>query len=49
VIASVATETENIIEPTSQPSLLELLSMWEPLDEDFPAIDDLEPIEDVYL
>jgi hypothetical protein len=30
-------------------SLLELLSTWEPLDEEFPEIDDLEPVEDVGL
>ena len=38
-----------IVEPTPRPSLLELLSGWEPLDEEFPNIDDLEPIEDVTL
>jgi antitoxin VapB len=35
-----------IIEPMPRPSLLELLSTWEPLDEEFPEIDDLEPLED---
>jgi len=38
-----------IVEPMPRPSLLELLSTWVPLDEEFPAIDDLEPIEDVNL
>jgi antitoxin VapB len=38
-----------IVEPISRTSLLELLSRWEPLDEEFPDIDDLEPIEDVNL
>ena len=32
-----------------RPSLLELLSTWEPLDEEFPEVDDLEPHEDVDL
>jgi hypothetical protein len=32
-----------------RPSLLELLSTWTPLEEEFPDIDDLEPIEDVDL
>ena len=30
-------------------SLLELLSTWDPLDEEFPEIDNLEPVEDVGL
>jgi hypothetical protein len=38
-----------IAEPMPRPSLLELLSTWEPLDEEFPEIDDLGPIEDVSL
>jgi len=38
-----------VVEPLLRPSLLELLSTWEPLDEDLPAIDDLGPIEDVNL
>ena len=38
-----------LIEPVPRPSLLELLSSWGPLDEEWPAIDDLEPIEDVDL
>jgi antitoxin VapB len=38
-----------IVEPMARPSLLELLSSWAPLDEEFPEIDDLEPIEDVNL
>jgi antitoxin VapB len=38
-----------IVEPMPRPSLLELLSTWEPLEEEFPEIDDLEPIEDVDL
>jgi len=40
---------ELIVEPMSRPSLLELLSTWEPLDEEFPEIDDLKPVEDVDL
>jgi len=38
-----------IVEPVPRRSLLALLSTWEPLDDDFPEIDDLEPIEDVNL
>jgi antitoxin VapB len=38
-----------IVEPMPRPSLLKLLSTWEPLDEDPPTIDDLGPIEDVNL
>jgi len=38
-----------IVEPMPRPSLLELLSTWEPLEEEFPEIDDFEPIEDVDL
>jgi antitoxin VapB len=41
-----------IIEPiTSKPGLLELLASWEPLDEDFPEIDDppADPSEDFGL
>jgi antitoxin VapB len=38
-----------IIEPMPRPSLLEILSTWAPLDEEFPGIDDFEPIEDVDL
>lgn len=42
-------EDRLIVEPMPRPSLLELLSTWAPLDEEFPEIDDLEPIEDVNL
>ena len=38
-----------IVEPLPRPSLLQLLSTWTPLAEEFPDIDDLEPIEDVTL
>jgi antitoxin VapB len=38
-----------IVEPMPRLSLLELLATWEPLDEEFPDIDDLELIEDVNL
>ncbi|HVT57055.1 MAG TPA: AbrB/MazE/SpoVT family DNA-binding domain-containing protein [Thermoanaerobaculia bacterium] len=38
-----------IVEPVPGRSLLEILSTWDPLDEEFPEIDDLEPIEDVNL
>jgi len=36
-----------IIEPRAKKSLLELLDSWEPLDEEFPQIDDPPPVEDV--
>lgn len=32
-----------IIEPVAPASLLELLATWEPLDEEFPEIEDLPP------
>jgi antitoxin VapB len=38
-----------IVEPMPRPSLLELVSTWEPLAEEFPEIDDLEPLTDVDL
>ncbi len=38
-----------ILEPVPRKSLLVLLSSWGPLDEEFPDIDDLAPIEDVTL
>jgi antitoxin VapB len=38
-----------IVEPMPRPSLLELLATWEPLEEEFPEIDDLQPVEDVDL
>jgi antitoxin VapB len=38
-----------IVEPVDRPSLLAVLSGWAPLDEEFPDLDDLEPIEDVDL
>jgi antitoxin VapB len=38
-----------IVEPMPRPSLLELLSTWDSLDEELPEIDDLEPVEDVDL
>ncbi len=38
-----------IVEPLPRTSLLELLSTWAPLDEEFPEIDGLEAIEDVNL
>ncbi|HEX7180615.1 MAG TPA: AbrB/MazE/SpoVT family DNA-binding domain-containing protein [Thermoanaerobaculia bacterium] len=38
-----------VIEPVRRPSLLELAASWEPLDEEFPDIDDLEPLRDVDL
>ena len=38
-----------IVEPVPRRSLLEFLSTLVPLDEEFPEIDDLEPIEDVNL
>ena len=38
-----------IVEPMPRPSLLEILSRWDTLDEELPEIDDLEPLEDVNL
>ena len=38
-----------ILEPMPRKSLLELLSRWEPLGEEFPDIDDLGPAEEVDL
>lgn len=38
-----------IVEPMPRRSLLEVLSTWAPLEEEFPDVDDLEPIEDVNL
>jgi antitoxin VapB len=38
-----------IIEPLPRRSLLATLATWAPLEEEFPEIDDLEPIEDVNL
>ena len=38
-----------IVEPVPRRSLLELVSSWSPLEEDFPEIDDREPVEDVDL
>lgn len=38
-----------VIEPVRRPSLLELAASWEPLDEEFPEIEDLEPLKDVDL
>jgi antitoxin VapB len=37
-----------VVEPVTRPSLLEVLTSLEPLDEDFPEIEDLPP-EDVVL
>lgn len=38
-----------IVEPVPRRSLLELVSSWSPLEEDFPEIDDPAPVEDVDL
>jgi len=38
-----------VVEPMPRPSLLTLLSTWEPLDEELPLVDDLGPIEEVNL
>ena len=38
-----------IIEPIPRRSLLEILSRWAPLDEEFPYIDDIGPVEEVDL
>ena len=32
-----------ILEPLATPSLLELIASWEPVDTDWPEIDDAEP------
>jgi hypothetical protein len=39
----------SIREPMPRQSLLEMLSGWGALNEEFPEIDDLEPVEDVSL
>lgn len=38
-----------IVEPLPRRSLLQILSTWDPLQEELPDVDDLEPIEDVNL
>lgn len=38
-----------VIEPVRRSSLLELAASWEPLGEEFPEIEDLEPLDDVDL
>ena len=38
-----------IVEPVPRRSLLEVLSTWAPLREEFPNVDDLGPVEDVNL
>ena len=38
-----------VVEPVRRPSVLELLASWEPLDEDFPEIEDPPPTDDVDL
>jgi antitoxin VapB len=38
-----------IVEPVRRPSVLDLLASWEPLDEDFPEIEDPPPVDDVDL
>ncbi|HWN42702.1 MAG TPA: AbrB/MazE/SpoVT family DNA-binding domain-containing protein [Thermoanaerobaculia bacterium] len=38
-----------IVEPVRRRSLLELAASWEPLDEDFPEIEDPLPLDDVNL
>lgn len=38
-----------IVEPVQNQSLLALLASWEPLEEDFPEIDDLEALDEVDL
>ncbi|HXH03490.1 MAG TPA: AbrB/MazE/SpoVT family DNA-binding domain-containing protein [Candidatus Competibacteraceae bacterium] len=37
-----------IVEPVKRPSLLALLASWEPLDEEFPDVDEgLLPLDDI--
>ena len=38
-----------VIRPMPKKPLLELLASWEPLDEDFPEIDNLPPLDEVEL
>jgi len=38
-----------VVEPMPRPSLLALLSTWEPLAVEFPEVDDLGPADDVSL
>jgi antitoxin VapB len=38
-----------VIEPTPRNSLVQLLDSWEPIDEEFPDLDDLPPLDDVDL
>ena len=38
-----------ILEPVRRPSVLELLASWEPLEEEFPEIEDPPPVDDVDL
>jgi antitoxin VapB len=38
-----------IVEPVQNLSLLALLASWEPLEEEFPEIDDLEALDEVDL
>lgn len=38
-----------VVEPVRRRSLLELAASWEPLDEDFPEIEDPLPLDDVDL
>jgi antitoxin VapB len=38
-----------VIEPVRRHSLLELAARWEPLEEEFPEVEDLEPLDEVDL
>lgn len=38
-----------VIEPVRRHSLLELAARWEPLEEEFPEVDDLGPLDEVDL
>jgi antitoxin VapB len=38
-----------VVEPVRRPSLLELAASWEPLNEDFPEVEDPPPLDDVDL
>lgn len=38
-----------IVEPVQNLSLLALLASWEPLEEEFPEIDDLEALDEIDL
>jgi antitoxin VapB len=38
-----------VIEPAPRKSLIELLDSWEPIEDEFPDIDDLPPLDDIEI